>query len=159
MSPTLPPTLAARVLFALTMIAVAAMSATGLWLLRAYPWFGPVGDPWPVVSGWIPSAPPGDWHGTTRVLHLAGGVVLIVLSIAHAIAARRSSRLKSPSTIALGFVSLAVITGVVLWRPVQLQEITTALGGFDAVRLIHFLVVLALAGLGILVLIARVRSR
>jgi thiosulfate reductase cytochrome b subunit len=39
-----------------------------------------------------------------------------------------------------------VLTGLSIWKPVQLQELTALFGGYDAARYVHFLAMAAIAG-------------
>lgn len=39
----------------------------------------------------------------------------------------------------LGLITLAILSGLAIWKPVQLQELTWLLGGFQSARAIHFL--------------------
>ena len=39
-----------------------------------------------------------------------------------------------------------VLSGLSIWKPVQLQELTAAFGGYDAARYVHFLAMAAIAG-------------
>jgi thiosulfate reductase cytochrome b subunit len=41
---------------------------------------------------------------------------------------------------------LIVLTGLSIWKPVQLQELTALFGGYDAARYVHFLAMAAIAG-------------
>lgn len=43
-------------------------------------------------------------------------------------------------------IALAIISGLAIWKPVQFQEVTALLGGFDAARVVHFLAMSAIAG-------------
>ncbi len=40
----------------------------------------------------------------------------------------------------------AVLSGLAIWKPVQLQELTAVFGGYDAARYVHFLAMAAIAG-------------
>ncbi len=46
----------------------------------------------------------------------------------------------------IGAIALAILTGFALWKPVQLQSLTTLLGGFQGARLVHFFAMAAIAG-------------
>ena len=35
-------------------------------------------------------------------------------------------------------IILVVLSGLAIWKPVQLQELTAAFGGYDAARYVHF---------------------
>ena len=39
----------------------------------------------------------------------------------------------------LGLIALAILSGLAIWKPVQLQALTWLLGGFQSARFIHFL--------------------
>jgi thiosulfate reductase cytochrome b subunit len=39
-----------------------------------------------------------------------------------------------------------VLSGLAIWKPVQLQELTAVMGGFDAARYVHFLAMAAIVG-------------
>jgi thiosulfate reductase cytochrome b subunit len=40
---------------------------------------------------------------------------------------------------------LAVVSGLSIWKPVQVQELTAAFGGYDAARYVHFFAMAAIA--------------
>jgi thiosulfate reductase cytochrome b subunit len=44
----------------------------------------------------------------------------------------------------LGVLALAVLSGLAIWKPVQLQELTALFGGFQGARLVHFLCMAAI---------------
>lgn len=39
----------------------------------------------------------------------------------------------------IGLIGLTILSGLAIWKPVQLQELTWLLGGFQSARVIHFL--------------------
>src|SRR5213078_4782677 len=39
-----------------------------------------------------------------------------------------------------------VLSGLAIWKPVQLQELTALFGGYDAARYVHFVAMAAIAG-------------
>ena len=41
---------------------------------------------------------------------------------------------------------LVVLSGLAIWKPVQLQELTALLGGYEAARYVHFLAMAAIVG-------------
>jgi len=51
-------------------------------------------------------------------------------------------RLLYAGVIAAGIVS--VLSGVAIWKPVQVQELTAALGGYEAARFVHFFAMAAI---------------
>ena len=53
-------------------------------------------------------------------------------------------RLLYVGVIAAGVV--AVVSGLSIWKPVQLQEITALFGGYNAARYVHFFAMTAIVG-------------
>jgi thiosulfate reductase cytochrome b subunit len=49
-------------------------------------------------------------------------------------------------TSALGLGIVEVLSGLVIWKPVQLQTLGLLFGGYDGARLVHFVGLVALAG-------------
>jgi thiosulfate reductase cytochrome b subunit len=39
-----------------------------------------------------------------------------------------------------------VLSGLAIWKPVQLQELTATFGGYDAARYVHFFAMAAIVG-------------
>jgi thiosulfate reductase cytochrome b subunit len=39
-----------------------------------------------------------------------------------------------------------VLSGIAIWKPVQLQELTAVFGGYDAARYVHFLAMATIVG-------------
>ena len=39
-----------------------------------------------------------------------------------------------------------VLSGLAIWKPVQLQELTALFGGYDAARYVHFFAMAAIVG-------------
>ncbi len=144
-----------KITAAIVIAALLGAAATGLWILRAHPWFGPLGDPYPVVSGWLPHAEPGAWLGTTRLAHLVAGTVAIAATVAYAIVRRR--RWEAWTTLVITAIVVAILSGLAVWKPVQLGAIATVFGGFDTARLVHFLATIALGALAVLVIVRTVR--
>jgi thiosulfate reductase cytochrome b subunit len=67
-------------------------------------------------------------------------------------------RLLYAGIILVGIV--IVLSGLAIWKPVQLQELTALFGGYDAARYVHFFAMAAIAGfLAIHVLLALIVPR
>jgi thiosulfate reductase cytochrome b subunit len=43
-----------------------------------------------------------------------------------------------------------VLSGLAIWKPVQLQELTAVFGGYDAARYVHFFAMAAIVGFFVL---------
>jgi thiosulfate reductase cytochrome b subunit len=41
---------------------------------------------------------------------------------------------------------IVVMSGLAIWKPIQLQELTALFGGYDAARYVHFLAMAAIVG-------------
>jgi len=41
---------------------------------------------------------------------------------------------------------IIVLSGLAIWKPVQLQELTALFGGYDAARYVHFFAMAAIVG-------------
>ena len=41
---------------------------------------------------------------------------------------------------------IVVLSGLAIWKPVQLQELTAVLGGYDSARYVHFFAMAAIVG-------------
>ncbi|MEJ0068284.1 MAG: cytochrome b/b6 domain-containing protein [Pseudomonadota bacterium] len=50
----------------------------------------------------------------------------------------------------LALITLTILSGLAIWKPVQLQELTWLLGGFQSARVIHFL---GMAGIVLFVIV------
>ncbi|WP_413990930.1 cytochrome b/b6 domain-containing protein [Labrys okinawensis] len=46
----------------------------------------------------------------------------------------------------LGLIGLIMLSGLAIWKPVQLQGLTSLFGGFQGARLVHFLAMAGIAG-------------
>jgi thiosulfate reductase cytochrome b subunit len=46
----------------------------------------------------------------------------------------------------LGFGMLAVLSGLAIWKPVQLNFVTSLLGGYETARRVHFLTMSGIVG-------------
>jgi thiosulfate reductase cytochrome b subunit len=53
-------------------------------------------------------------------------------------------RLLYIGVIAAGIV--VVLSGISIWKPVQVQELTALFGGYDAARFVHFFAMAAIVG-------------
>jgi thiosulfate reductase cytochrome b subunit len=64
--------------------------------------------------------------------------------LAHADLSRYNAVQKLLYLGALALIALAIISGLAIWKPVQLSLLTNLMGGFQGARLVHFL---AMSGL------------
>ena len=46
----------------------------------------------------------------------------------------------------VALILLAVLSGLAIWKPVQLQELTWLMGGFDNARVVHFVAMAGIVG-------------
>src|SRR4051812_13293209 len=81
---------------------------------------------------------PGDVIADTRAA-LSGKLAHDDLSVYNAV-----QKLLYLGVILAGIV--VVLSGLAIWKPVQLQELTALLGGYDAARYVHFFAMAAIVG-------------
>ena len=128
--------------------------------------------PWATLGGWLAGAI--QWHFTFMWIFLAAGTLYVVYQLAsgnwrQVIVGRRDLpgilpmirhyllRRPKPAydgaynplqklayTLAVLLGGLAAISGLALWRPAQLSLLVTLFGGFQNVRLAHFVAMLGL---------------
>ena len=121
---------------------VVVMALTGLEILHAYPHFGSPGE----TYLWAFDAPGflrlGDGVAAARRLHLWVAWFLVgnaIVYLGYLTVRRAWSRLRAPIylvAVALGVAE--VISGLVLWKPVQLRHLGVVVGGYEGARLVHF---------------------
>lgn len=83
-------------------------------------------------------------HFWRRMLPLSPGEV--VHDLQHMLAGgaahfpgRYNGAQRAAYVFAIVAIILAILSGLAIWKPVQLQELTALLGGFEAARRVHFL--------------------
>jgi thiosulfate reductase cytochrome b subunit len=133
-----------------------------------FPFVFPIG-----IGGWLAGAL--LWHFAAMWLLVINGIVYLALGLAtgrfrrkflpirpgevvrDALAALRGKlshedlsvynavqRLLYLGVILAGIV--VVLSGISIWKPVQLQELTAIFGGYDAARFVHFFAMAAIVG-------------
>ncbi len=85
-----------------------------------------------------PADPPGRRH-RRRPAALSGHLAHDDLSVYNAV-----QKLLYLGVILAGIV--IVLSGLSIWKPVQLQELTALFGGYDAARYVHFFAMAAIVG-------------
>jgi thiosulfate reductase cytochrome b subunit len=170
------------------LVLLTIMAGSGLRILVAYPFLGPIGAEYAwyplqganppaalTIGGWLAGA--RHWHFAFAWLFVANAVVYIAYLFASGEWRRRlflprrdarnawgtvlhdlRLRKQAPApvglyngmqrltyTAVLAMTPLAVLSGLAMYKPVQLPRLTAILGGYDAARAIHLLVLAALA--------------
>ena len=165
-TPRRPQPLLIRITHWVNVPVLVIMAMSGLEILLAYPFFGPRGAEydWVPLSGWMPPAwmRAGGWLAGGRHLHFAFAWALVINAVIYlgylgasgewrrrllwkAQPNQRYSVLQRAAyTGALGLAILEVLSGLAMWKPVQLHRLTSAMGGYDTARVIHFLALLGL---------------
>jgi thiosulfate reductase cytochrome b subunit len=140
-------------------------------LYRWYPWPGTPPPPGLRLGGWLAGA--RHWHFAFAWLFVANGLVYLVYllasgefrrrilpelrhavqTLAHYLRLRRQpppprfynglQRLAYAGTLLVALVE--VLSGLALYKPVQLPWLTALFGGYDAARAVHLLGLVALA--------------
>jgi thiosulfate reductase cytochrome b subunit len=154
-------------------LAMVIMIMSGWRIYNAAPLFPFLFPEWMTIGDWLAGAL--DWHFAAMWLLVVNGLVYIALGIAGgrfrskllpirpseviadtraALAGRLShadlSVYNAVQKLAYLGVILAgiiiVLSGLAIWKPVQLQELTALFGGYEAARYVHFFAMAAIVG-------------
>ena len=170
-SPVLHP-LAVRIAHWLNAVAIACMISSGWGIYNASPIFGFKFAPWMTLGGWLGGAI--AWHFAAMWLLVANGLFYLLYGsfsghfrrhllplraadvVSDAVQAMRFRLPHQPgvynavqkllywAVILLGI--LVVLSGLALWKPVQLDWPAALFGGFDFARKVHFAAMAGIAG-------------
>jgi thiosulfate reductase cytochrome b subunit len=128
---------------------------------------------WMTIGGWLAGAL--DWHFAAMWLLVVNGLAYVVLGVASGRFGRRLLPIRTSEVIAdmraalagrlshgdlsvynavqrlayLGVILASVVivlSGLAIWKPVQLQELTALFGGYEAARYVHFFAMAAIVG-------------
>jgi thiosulfate reductase cytochrome b subunit len=155
---------------ALTMV---VLIGSGWQIYNASPLFAFAFPPWVTLGGWLAGAL--LWHFAAMWLLAVNGLIYAVLGIVtgrfrrklipirpgEVLADARAAftgklsyddlsvynavqRLFYVGVIVAGIV--VVLSGLAIWKPVQLQQLTAAFGGYDTARYVHFFAMAAIVG-------------
>jgi len=162
-----------RVTHWVNVVAMVVMISSGWEIYNASPLF-PFRFPQSItLGGWLAGAL--LWHFAAMWLLAVNGLVYIVLGIATGRFRRKLVPIRPGDVLAdakaaltgklahddlsvynavqkllyLGVILagiVIVLSGLSIWKPVQLQELTAVFGGYDAARYVHFLAMAAIVG-------------
>jgi thiosulfate reductase cytochrome b subunit len=161
-----------RVTHWINALAMIVMIGSGWQIYNAAPIFDFEFSERITIGGWLAGGI--MWHFAAMWLLVANGLVYLVLGVATGrfktkllpirprevvadVAAAITFRLSHEDLsvynavqrlLYLGVILagvVVVLSGLSIWKPVQLQEITFAFGGYDAARIVHFLAMSAIA--------------
>jgi thiosulfate reductase cytochrome b subunit len=168
--------LAIRIAHWLNAFAIGCMLMSGWAIYNASPLFGFTFPAWATLGGWLGGAI--AWHFAAMWLLAANGLFYLLYGVASGHFRRRflplrardvmsdayrALRLRLPhrpgiynavqkllywAVIALGV--LVALSGLALWKPVQLEVLSDLFGGFDFARKVHFA---AMAGIAAFVVV------
>ena len=154
-------------------VAMVLMIASGLEIYNASPLFPFVFPPAITLGGWLAGAL--LWHFAAMWLLAVNGLLYVVLGIVTGRFRRKlvpirpgevlaDARAALTGTLAhddlavynavqkllyLGIILVGVVivlSGLAIWKPVQLQELTALFGGYEAARYVHFFAMAAIVG-------------
>jgi thiosulfate reductase cytochrome b subunit len=154
-------------------LAVAVMIGSGWQIYNASPLFPFAFPPGITLGGWLAGAL--LWHFAAMWLLVVNGLVYLLLGIATGRFRNKLVPIRPAEVIAdakaaltgrlahddlsvynavqkllyLGVILCGVVivlSGLAIWKPVQLQELTALLGGYDAARYVHFFAMAAIVG-------------
>jgi thiosulfate reductase cytochrome b subunit len=154
-------------------IAMVLMIGSGWEIYNASPLFPFVFPPAITLGGWLAGAL--LWHFAAMWLLAVNGLVYILLGIVTGRFRRKLIPIRPGEVLAdakaaltgtlahddlavynavqkllyLGIILVGVVivlSGLAIWKPVQLQELTALFGGYDAARYVHFFAMAAIVG-------------
>jgi thiosulfate reductase cytochrome b subunit len=161
-----------RVTHWINVVAIVCMVMSGWGIYNASPLFGFTFPRWATLGGWLGGAI--AWHLATlwllvgnALVYLAYGLIsghfarsflpltprLVWRDMVRAVSLRLShppgtynavQRLAYVGVLLLG--ALVLLSGLALWKPVQLQTLGALLGGYEVARRIHFLAMAGIVG-------------
>jgi thiosulfate reductase cytochrome b subunit len=162
-----------RVTHWINALAMFVMIASGWEIYNASPLFGFRFPQTVTLGGWLAGAL--LWHFAAMWLLAVNGLVYILLGIASGRFRRKLVPIRPGEVLAdtkaalagklahddlsvynavqkllyLGVILtgvLIVLSGLAIWKPVQLQELTALFGGYDAARYVHFFAMAGIVG-------------
>ena len=162
-----------RVTHWINALAMVVMIGSGWQIYNASPLFSFIFPGSITIGGWLAGAL--LWHFAAMWLLVANGIVYVALGIASGrfrrkllpirprdvladIRAALTGRLSHDDLSAYNAVQrllylgvivagiVVVLSGLAIWKPVQLQELTALFGGYEAARYVHFFAMAAIVG-------------
>ena len=154
-------------------LAMVVLIGSGWQIYNASPLFAFVFPPGITLGGWLAGAL--LWHFAAMWLLAVNGLIYVVLGIVTGRFRRKLIPIRPGEVLAdaraaftgklsyddlsvynavqrlfyLGVIVagiVVVLSGLAIWKPVQLQELTAALGGYDTARYVHFFAMAAIVG-------------
>ena len=162
-----------RITHWINVVAMTVMIGSGWEIYNASPLFPFVFPRAITLGGWLAGAL--LWHFAAMWLLLANGLVYVALGIATGRFRRRLIPIRAGEVLAdakaaftgklahddlsiynavqkllyLGVIVAGVVivlSGIAIWKPIQLQELTALFGGYEAARYVHFFAMAAIVG-------------
>jgi thiosulfate reductase cytochrome b subunit len=162
-----------RVTHWINAVAVVVMILSGWEIYNASPLFPFKFPPTITLGGWLAGAL--LWHFAAMWLLVVNGLVYLALGLATGRFRRKLVPIRPAELVAdakaaltgklahddlsvynavqkllyLGVILagiVIVLSGIAIWKPIQLQELTALFGGYEAARYVHFLAMAAIAG-------------
>lgn len=152
--------------------AVVCMVMSGWQIYNASPFFGFRFPAWATLGGWLGGAI--AWHFAALWLLLGNGLVYVAYGFASrhfgrrflpisprsvwrdsgaALRLRLDHRMGDYNAVqrlfyvgVLLLLAIVVLSGFSLWKPVQLQWLTSAFGGYEIARRVHFIAMAGIVG-------------
>jgi len=162
-----------RVTHWINALAMVVMIASGWQIYNASPLFPFVFPPAITLGGWLAGAL--LWHFAAMWLLAVNGLIYVALGLATGRFRRKLVPIRPGEVLADAKAALRgklahddlsvynavqkllyvgvilagiviVLSGLAIWKPVQLQELTAVFGGYDAARYVHFFAMAAIVG-------------
>ena len=165
--------LVVRVTHWIDVVAVLLMLFSGWRIYNASPLFGFSIPDELTLGGWLAGAL--QWHFAAMWLFALNGLAYVLYGVlsghfrrkllpisprsvlrdlgqalrgrlAHADLSVYNAAQRAAYLALIAALALLVASGLAIWKPVQLQELTAVFGGYDAARYVHFFAMAAIAG-------------
>ena len=163
-----------RIMHWINAVAVVVMCLSGWKVYNASPIFKAIWFPsWVALGGWLGGAL--LWHFTVMWILVANFVTYLVLGtftgrlrekffpigiraiafdlvaalrgkLGHDDPGRYNAVQKFAYLVVIADIVLVVLSGLAIWKPVQLPILCTLMGGFDNARIVHFVAMSVLVG-------------
>ena len=154
-------------------LAMVVLIGSGWQIYNASPLFSFAFPGWATLGGWLAGAL--LWHFAAMWLLAMNGLIYVALGIVTGRFRRKLIPIRPGEVLAdaraaftgklsyddlsvynavqrlfyLGVIVagiVVVLSGLAIWKPVQLRELTAALGGYDTARYVHFFAMAAIVG-------------
>jgi thiosulfate reductase cytochrome b subunit len=131
--------LVVRITHWVNVVAVLIMLTSGWQIYNASPVFEAFSFPYALtLGGWLAGAL--QWHFAAMWLFAINGLVYVLYGIASGHFRRKLLPIspRAPYLVLIGALIVLVLSGLVIWKPVQLYWLGILMGDYEGARVLHF---------------------